>query len=81
MRIIIAQVVLTELDSNSFHRLQTNQPKLLGASIFSPDDIYLNLKKLKAALPRDVNGALYVDAWPQRNSQVLKSSLDPNSIS
>ncbi|KAJ3515494.1 hypothetical protein NLJ89_g1720 [Agrocybe chaxingu] len=37
---------------------KTNQPGRLGVSIFSPDDIYLKLKKLKASLPRGSNGAL-----------------------
>lgn len=45
---------------SSMNVFQTNQPHLLGASHFSPDDIYLKLKKLKAALPKDVNGVLYV---------------------
>jgi hypothetical protein len=39
---------------------QANQPDLLGASIFSPDEIHSKLKKLKASLPRDPSGLLFV---------------------
>ena len=53
---------------SSMNIFQTNQPHLLGASLFSPDDIYLKLKKLKAALPKDVDGVLYVNGPVKQGS-------------
>ena len=38
--------------------LQVNQPHLLGASIFSPEDIYDNLKTLKKKLLGTATGPL-----------------------
>ncbi|KAG6862537.1 hypothetical protein C0995_000085 [Termitomyces sp. Mi166 len=35
-----------------------NQPTRLGASVFSPDDIYLKLKEYKSRLPRNPDGTL-----------------------
>ncbi|KAG5342247.1 hypothetical protein C0989_004091 [Termitomyces sp. Mn162] len=35
-----------------------NQPARLGASVFSPDDIYMKIKDYKARLPRNPDGTL-----------------------
>ncbi|KAG6842358.1 hypothetical protein C0991_010648 [Blastosporella zonata] len=39
---------------------QNNQPNRLGASVFSPDDVYLKLKHFKSRLPSKGDGTLWV---------------------
>ncbi|CAA7267063.1 unnamed protein product [Cyclocybe aegerita] len=59
---------------------KTNQPERLGVSIFSPDDIYLKLKKFKASLPRDTNGALLKLYFVKVDVQTCFDTIDQGKL-